>query len=491
MSTDTPAAPFAATFDSLRQFECPDWFRDAKLGIWSHWGAQSVPMYGDWYARNMYIEGHDQYRHHLRTYGHPSKVGYKDIVTRWKAENFDPEGLMDLYVSAGAKYFVGQATHHDNFFNYDSRIHRWNSVQMGPKKDITRLWKDAADARGLKFGLTEHHGAAFSWSNTNKGSDRSGPYAGIPYDGNDEAYQELYLPNREHYDPEHPGKLDIANWYTGNKRWHQHWLEVMKEIIDLYQPELLYSDGPVPFGERNGYDIGLQAIAYLYNASAARNGGVNQAVYNQKDRRQELYSVGVMDIERSQEPDIKPEPWQTDTSVGDWFYNVRDVYKTAGHVVELLVDIVSKNGNLLLNIPQRPDGTLDDECTHILTSMGRWIDVCGEGIYGTRPFRVSGEGGSAVRIEGFREDAVEWTSADLRFTRKCDTLYAFQMRWPEDGRTVIHSLRPDDRARSVRLLGGGQVPFEQAGGVLVAQLPERRPVDEVNCLAIEFDHLAE
>ena len=156
MSTDSTAAPFAATFDSLRQFECPDWFRDAKLGIWSHWGAQSVPMYGDWYARNMYIEGHDQYRHHLRTYGHPSKVGYKDIVARWKAENFDPEGLMDLYAAAGAKYFVGQATHHDNFFNYDSRLHRWNSVQMGPKKDITRLWRDAADARGLKFGLSEH-----------------------------------------------------------------------------------------------------------------------------------------------------------------------------------------------------------------------------------------------------------------------------------------------------------------------------------------------
>jgi len=260
----------------------------------------------------------------------------------------------------------------------------------------------------------------------------------------------------------------------------------MTEAIDTFEPDLLYSDGPTPFGEQS-YDAGLRAVAHLYNTSAAAHGGVNQAVYNQKDRNPDVYSIGVLDIERSQEPDIKPDPWQTDTSVGDWFYNVRDVYKTPAHVIEMLVDIVAKNGNLLLNIPQRPDGTLDDECEQILTGMADWVAVCGEGIYGTRPFRVSGEGPSSVHIEGFHEDAVAWTSADLRFTRKNNVVYAFQMRWPTDGRAVVRSLGAADRVRSVRLLGAGELSFDQAHGVLVAELPDRPPLDGVTCLAIDLD----
>lgn len=483
VSVDIMPGPFEPSLDSLRQFECPAWFRDAKFGIWSHWGAQSVPMYGDWYARNMYLEGSDQYRHHLRTYGHPSKVGYKDLVRLWRAERFDPEGLMDLFVQAGAKYFVGQAMHHDHFFNYDSRIHSWNSVRLGPEKDITGLWRRAAVSRGLPFGLTEHLGATFSWSRVNKGSDQEGRYAGVPYDGADPADEDLYLANQRHYDPAAPGKLDP--WYTDDEKWHQRWLEIIKEVIDLYQPDLLYSDGPLPFGD-DRYDAGLLAVAHLYNASAARNGGVNRAVYNQKDRRQEIFSVGVLDIERSQEPEIRPYPWQTDTSVGDWFYNIRDVYKTPSHVIEMLVDIVAKNGNLLLNVPQRPDGTLDEECVHLLEEVGDWLEICGEGIYGTRPYRLSGEGNSQVRIKGFTEDPVDWTGADLRFTQKADTIYAFQLRWPDDGRTVVRSLAPDERVTSVRLLGAGELPFEVAEGVLVARLPERKPVEGVNCLAIDL-----
>ena len=198
-------------------------------------------MYGDWYARNMYHEGSEQYRYHIRHYGHPSKFGYKDIVQLWKAEQFDPESLMDLYVAAGAKYFVAQAMHHDNFFNYDSKIHRFNSVNMGPKKDIVALWKAATTRRGLPFGLTEHLGATFSWYQFNKGQDKEGPY-----DRNDPEYEDLYLPNREHHDPDAPQR-EPKPWYTENSRWHQHWLDVIKEVIDLYQPDLLYSDGGLPF----------------------------------------------------------------------------------------------------------------------------------------------------------------------------------------------------------------------------------------------------
>lgn len=296
----------------------------------------------------MYDEGSEQYRYHIRHYEHPSKFGYKDIVQLWKAENFDPESLMDLYVAAGAKYFVAQAMHHDNFFNYDSKIHRWNSVNMGPKKDIVALWKAAASSRGLPFGLTEHMGATFSWYIFNKGQDTEGPYAGIPYDGNDPAVEDLYLPNREHYDPNNLSS-EPKPWYTENAWWHQHWFDVMKEVIDLYQPDLLYSDGGLPFASawdnRDAslddplFEAGLQAVAHFYNTNAAANGGVNRAVYNQKDRRPDVYHIGILDIERSQEPDIKPEPWQTDTRVGDWFYHVKSEYKKPAHVIEILVDI--------------------------------------------------------------------------------------------------------------------------------------------------------
>jgi len=485
MKTDIKKGPFEPTFESLRTYECPEWFRDAKLGIWSHWGAQSVPMYGDWYARNMYYEGSEQYLYHIRHYGHPSKFGYKDLVQLWKAEKFDPDSLMDLYVDAGAKYFVAQAMHHDHFFNYDSKIHRWNSVNMGPKKDIIGLWKSAAEKKGLPFGFSEHLGATFSWWKWNKGSDKEGAYKGVPYDGNDPAYEDLYLPNREHYDPNQKF-WDLEPWFSPNKWWHQRWFDIMRELIDLYEPDFLYTDGGLPFGE-NMYEAGLNAVAHLYNTSAANHNGKNNAVYTQKDRQKEIYSVGVLDIERSQSPEIKPEPWQTDTCLGDWFYNVRSVYKKPGHVIEILVDIISKNGNLLLNVPQKPDGTIDDECTYTLKELAKWIKVCQEGVYGTRPFRTAGEGYSKVHIEGFREDAVNWTSSDFRFTTKGKTLYAFQMRWPEDNRAVIKSLTPAEKVKNVRLLGVGNVPFEQPYGTLVVKLPDKRPTEYVNCIAIELE----
>ncbi|RZT27597.1 alpha-L-fucosidase [Kribbella sp. VKM Ac-2569] len=474
--------PFDATFESLATFECPDWFRDAKLGIWAHWGAQSVPRYGDWYARNMYREGTDQYRYHLRTYGHPSQFGYKDVVQLWKAERFDPDELMDRFAAAGARYFVAQAVHHDNFFNYESTVNRWNSVKFGPGKDIVGLWKTAADRHELPFGITEHLGATLGWLAVNKGADKRGPLAGVPYDGSDPAYRDLYLDNSR-YLPEVDVEVQDP-WYSEDPAWHRHWLESVTEMIDRYQPDLLYSDGPLPFGEID-YTPGLQAVSHLYNTSA-RIHGANRAVYQQKDRRPEVSVVGVMDIERSQTPGIHPAPWQTDTSVGDWFYNVRDVYKTAGHVIEMLVDIVSKNGNLLLNVPQLPDGTIDLECSQLLDDLGAWMRVCGEGIYGTRPFRVFGEGPSTVVIKGFTEDRVSWTSSDFRFTRRDNTVYAFQLAWPDDRRAVIRSLADHETVAGVRLLGHGPVPFEQAEGILVAKLPDTAPLDVANCLALDL-----
>lgn len=489
---------FEASFESLRNFECPAWFQDAKFGIWSHWGPQSVPMFGDWYARHMYVQGTSQYYYHLRHYGHPSKFGYKDLCALWKAEKFDPDQLMELYVKAGAKYFVGQAMHHDHFFNYPSKLNRFNSMEVGPGKDICGLWKKAADRYGLPFGLTEHLGASFAWWHVNKGSDSYGPYAGVPYDGNNPAYRDFYHDNYEHVSDTKPVKagsdiwLPIDIWYTKNEKFHEYWLKVMKELIDLYQPDLLYTDGGLPFAESGEdltnhplYEKGLEAVAYLYNTSIKKN-GENKAVYNQKDRRQEIYQVGILDIEKSQLPGIRPDPWQTDTCIGNWFYDVRQEFKRPGHIIEMLVDIISKNGNMLLNILQLPDGSIDDETVYILKELEAWFKVCSEGVYGTRPWRCFKEGDTGVVIEGFKEEKTQWNSSDYRFTAKGNTVYAFMLCAPEQRVAVIKSLLPEEKVRNVRLLGYGNVEFVQSFGILTIKLPEQLPTSYTNCLAIEL-----
>ncbi|MCL2284810.1 MAG: alpha-L-fucosidase, partial [Firmicutes bacterium] len=428
---------FDASFDSLQTAGCPDWFRDAKFGIWSHWGPQSVPMYGDWYARNMYIQDTPQYIYHVRHYGHPSKFGYKDVCALWKAENFNPGELMELYHKAGARYFVAQAMHHDNFFNFPSKLNPMNSAQVGPMKDICGLWKQAADKFNMPFGLTEHHGASFSWWRVNKGCDTHGMHKGVPYDGNDPAWQDFYYPNQaEGTDDPHR----VFPWYTEDAAFRQHWLGVMKELIDLYTPELLYTDGNLPFGnhlpsgyqavEDGDYSCGLEAVAYLYNKSIEKY-GTNRAIYTHKDRRPEVHRVGILDIEKSQLPGIAEKPWQTDTCIGNWFYDVRQKFKTADHVVEMLVDIISKNGTMLLNILQKPDGTIDDESRFLLNEMAEWFNICSEGVYETRPWKVAGEGIVKVAIEGFREDKTAWHESDFRFVQKHNTVYAFMLGNPK------------------------------------------------------------
>jgi alpha-L-fucosidase len=467
ITLDTQKGPFEPMWNSLRTFTCPAWFRDAKLGIWAHWGPQVVPQYGDWYARRMYEEGSDQYLYHWRQYGHPSKFGYKDIVKLWKAERFDPEALMDLYAAAGAKYFVAQAAHHDNFDNWDSKHNPWNAVRVGPKKNICALWQAAARKRGLRFGLTEHLGATYSWWASNKGADASGPYAGVPYDGNDPAYESLYLPNRDEFAKQN------RPWLTANTWWHEHWFKRVKDLIDQHQPDLLYSDSVLPFD-----DVGLSAVAHLYNTSAKLHGGANEAVYNQKDTKPEVYTIGVLDIERGGLTGIAEHPWQTDTCVAGWFYDVRARYKTPRHVIAMFIDIVSNNGNLLLNFTQRADGTLDDECTYILKRMADWIGDNGEGIYATRPWKRSNEGPTTDDSKGFDEPELKWTEEDFRFTTKGEDVYAFIMKWPNSARVCIKSLASGEGAkvRDVALLGSdGSLPFTQdAGGLYVDLLRDVR-----------------
>lgn len=478
---------YEATFESLSKHKCPDWFRDAKFGIWSHWGPQSVPMFGDWYARNMYIQDTDQYQYHVRHYGHPSKFGYKDICALWKAENFEPEKLMEQYYKSGARFFVAQASHHDHFFNFASKLNRFNSVEVGPHKDICGLWKAAAKKYDLPFGMTEHLGASFGWWRSNKGADSYGPYAGVPYDGNDPEYRDFYHDNYEHVAK--PGEEDKWVWLTGNQKFRDYWLAVMKEIIDSYEPDLLYSDSWLPFGENfesvenKDFQYGLEAVAYLYNQSE-RRWGENRTVYTQKSRKKEIYEVGTLDIERSQLPDISPEPWQSETCIGEWFYNAKAHYKRPQHIIDILVDSIAKNGTMLLNIVQKPDGTIDDEAMWILKELEKWFAVNGEAVYGTRPWRVSGEGSSMVKIDGFTEEQVPWQQDDFRFVQKDGKLYAFMM-CPQMGKTaVIKSLTEAEHVSSVRLLGVGELSFTQFSGVLVVNLPDKLPTSYANTLEI-------
>ena len=255
--TELAAGPFKPNWKSLQQYRCPDWFRDAKFGIWAHWGPQAVPRQGDWYARNMYQEGSDDYKHHLAVYGHPSKSGYKDIIPLWKAEKWKPDKLMELYRKAGARYFVAQAVHCDNFDLWDSKFHRWNAVEMGPKRDMVGDWKQAALKQGMRFGVSEHLGYSRCWFQTSHGADKTGPLAGVPYDGADSRSRTLY----------HPGDpLDCCR-YSDSPDWQHNWSNRIEDLVDHYQPDLLYTDGGIPFGE-----VGRSLVAHFTTRASAGMG---------------------------------------------------------------------------------------------------------------------------------------------------------------------------------------------------------------------------
>ena len=455
--------PFKPEMDSLKQYQCPAWFRDAKFGIWAHWGPQAVPMMGDWYARHLYVQGHPQYQHHLQHYGHPSTNGYKEIIPLWKAEKWAPDRLMALYKRAGAKYFVSMGSHHDNFYLWNSKLHRWNAVNMGPKRDVVGDWQQAARKHGLRFGVSEHLGASFTWFQDSHKADKTGPLAGVPYDGADPKYQDLY-----HF-PAEPGD---NGWYSTNPRWQQQWFDCIKELVDNYHPDLLYTDGGVPFGN----EVGRSLIAHFYNADASRHKGKVSAVYTCKQPSEGRW---VEDLERGVMAKVNPNAWQTDTSIGDWFYNKNWSFRPVSWTIHMLVDIVSKNGNLLLNVVQRPDGSLDPEVEQALRALAGWIAVHGEAIYKTRPWLVHGEGRVKAKGGHFGEDFA-YTAQDIRFTTRGRVLYAIALNWPDDGQLLVKSLAKPaggigNRITSVSLLGyRGKIEWTQTTNGLAAKLPKQR-----------------
>lgn len=493
--------PFEASWESLgNQYQCPEWFRDAKFGIWAHWGAQCQPEMGDWYAQRMYKQGDPAYQFHVKTYGHPSEFGFKDVCNIWKAEKFEPEKLVNLYKRAGARYFVAMANHHCNFDAWDSKYQPWNVMNVGPRKDIIGAWAKATRDAGLPFGVTVHAARAWDWFNVAHGSDKEGPKAGVPYDGAltkadgkgkwwdglDPA--DLYAPH------------GAARTKEAKQAYDEKFLNRVLDLITKYRPELLYfDDGILPL-RQSGEEYGLTIAAHLYNTSVKAH-GENRAVMNTKRLENPKHrKCLVWDIERGKSDRIEPFPWQTDTCIGAWHYyrsiHDRKAYKTPAQVIQMLVDIVSKNGNLLLNIPVRGDGSIDDQETAVLEEIARWMAVNQECIHGTRPFTVFGEGPSIGTDQAGRFGGVQdvpskgYTSQDFRFTTKGKVVYAIAMAWPKDGVLTVKTLAKGSKdypgeIGEVQLLGAGSKPqWERTDAGLVVTLPAAKPCDHAFVLKI-------
>jgi alpha-L-fucosidase len=496
-----PREPFEPRWESLANYKTPDWFRDAKFGIWAHWGPQCQPEAGDWYAREMYVEGSRQYRHHVEHYGHPSKVGFKDVIHEWRAEQWDPDELLGLYKQAGARYFMALANHHDNFDLFDSRHHAWNSTRIGPKQDIVGRWAEAARRQGLPFGVSVHAAHAWTWYETAQRADKNGPLAGVRYDGRLRRQdgrgqwwdgldpQALYAQDHAFSagsEADHRAIHQQWEWGNGASQpsaaYCRNFLARTLDLLDRYKPELLYfDDTALPLWPVS--DAGLRIAAHFYNQLAGKD-GKTQAVLFGKILDEQQRRCMVWDIERGQSQQIEPLPWQTDTCLGDWHYNravlERHGYKSTATVVQTLIDVVSKNGNLLLSVPVKGDGRIDVDERRIVEAVGDWMRVNGESIYGTRPWTTFGEGpalanSAPLTAQGFNEGkGLPLGAQDFRFAAKGDVLYASGFGLHAVRQVRIRSLASDRHkaVQRVGLLGGAQtLAFRQTAEGLDIELP--------------------
>lgn len=488
------AGPFEPTWRSLERYEVPEWFRDAKFGIWAHWGPQCEPEEGDWYARGMYQEGSRQYEVHRRKYGPQSQFGFKDVIHAWKAERWDPAELVALYKRAGAQYFFAMANHHDNFDLWDSKYHAWNSTKIGPKKDLIAGWAKAARDNGLRFGVSVHAAHAWSWYESAQGADTTGDLAGVAYDGklpkaDGKGTWWDGLDPQELYAQSHTPATDFAkpsalhgqwNWGAGavppDQAYCDRFYDRTIDLINQAQPDLIYfDDTALPLWPVS--DAGLKIAAHFYNANMARHGGNLEAVLFGKILDEQQRKTMVWDIERGQSDRIEPEPWQTDTCIGSWHYERgvydRDGYKSAATVIRTLVDVVSKNGNLLLSVPVRGDGTIDEKERAIVEGIAAWMDVNKEAIFGTRPWKVAGEGpqlaaAAPLNGQGFNEGKGKpATAADVRYTAKGDDIvYAMVLARPDGDVRLAQlakgAMHAERSVVGVQQLGAGKLNWRQS-----------------------------
>jgi alpha-L-fucosidase len=480
------------------QYSCPEWFRDAKFGIWFHWGPQAVPEQGGgWYARHMYMQdvgkqkfGKMAYPYHLQTYGHPSEFGFKDVINTWKAEKFDAEALVNFSKENGAKYIMALANHHDHFDLWNSTYHAWNSVNVGPKKDIIGEFAAATRKANLKFGVTSHDDRFLNWWLPAFGADETGEKAGVPYDGRltkadgkglwweglDPA--DLYGPIPENRTPEVIESIQ------------ENWEKRHLELVDKYQPDLLYNDGfNFSYGEH-----GKEVCRRMYNNSLNKNGKVDAVMLL---KRLELGTVN--EVESGGSNTLREYPWQSEITFTDWFYKKdRHLTHNARTILEMLVEAVSKNGNLLLSMELNPDGSIPPEIKEEVEIVGDWLKINGDAIYETRPWKVFGDGKS-VRGESEETVAGELRNAtdnqkhgehfnqrttatpafahdEVRFTTKGDDFFIIVMN-PGAGNFSIPSLgtnsevNPGNLQKLTQLFDGREISFEQNDESLVVNMP--------------------
>lgn len=495
---DLPIAsgPYEPTWNSIEANYpgTPAWLRDSKFGIWVHFGPQAAGESGDWYARKLYVEGTSAYENHLKKYGHPSEVGYKEVLRDWNPAKFSPKALVDIYKDAGARFLIIQGVHHDQFDMWDSKYQAWNSTRLGPKRDFLGEWEKASRAAGIRFGITFHHEYSWWWWQTAFQSDTQGDKAGIPYDGNltledgkgkwweglDPRY--LYGVNLREYEsvaeaantlwsPPKPGifsgHLEFAKWYA---KW---WALRMMDAVDKYQPDFIYTDGTdqQPFsgsGTGTGYkcDAMQRVIADFYNRTLADRGEVD--VFSIVKFRKTTNGT-VNTCETGIPEGIKDDQaWIAETPVGDWFYGPNFVYSSDA-VIRYLLEIVVRDGSFGLSIPLHPDGSMDVACHEMLHEVGEWMRVNGDGIYGSSAWKVLGEGKDGKlntlpggRIGQWQADHVFYNT-DFRFTvGKDGMLYVWCMTVPKAGdKLTIVSLGTnkglfDKKIRSVELMGTEQ-----------------------------------
>jgi alpha-L-fucosidase len=496
---------YEPTWESFAEnYQVPEWFRDAKFGLWAHWGPQCVEGTGDWMGRRLYMEGDNAYEYHKEHYGHPSEFGFKDVLPLLKAEHWNPDSLVAFYKEVGARYFVAMANHHDNFDMWDSKYQEWNAKNIGPHRDVLAEWKAAADKAGLPFGVSVHADHAWTWYETSQRYDTRGDKMGVPYDGiltKEDGKGKWW----EGYDPQHLyrqnhplSKGSWCVWQQGGQWEWQNGASVPDEefatniynrtvdIINRFNPDFIYFDSTgLPLWPVS--DCGLKIGAHFYNHNMATHNGKNQAVMTGKILTEEQKKGIVWDVERGAPNEMIPLPWETCTCIGGWHYNQsiydNNAYKSASTVIKTLVDVVSKNGNLLLSIPLRADGTFDDKEEVVLHGIAAWMKVNGESIYATRPWHIFGEGPIAestiqINAQGFNEGAYANAGSDeIRFTQTKKYLYATALGWPAEGNTVtIKALGKDSKyfsgnIKSVELLGYGKVKFTRTAEGLVVTLP--------------------
>jgi alpha-L-fucosidase len=466
--------PFRPDWASLQNHKTPQWYGDAKFGIFIHWGLYSLPAFGsEWYSRDMYVQGSPEFAHHVATYGPQARFGYKNFIPQFKAEHFDPAAWVTLFRDAGARYVVPVAEHHDGFSMYDTHLSDYSTVKMGPRRDVLGDLKSAIKAQGLHFCLSSHR-AEHDWF-----FDGGRQF---PSDVSDPAHAGLYGPAQSRIVGRNSDDL-FSDYTYVSQFWLDDWLARQAELVTRYDPELIYFDWWI--GQPSFRNTLPSFLAYYYN-SAARSGG--SAIVNYK-LGEFADGAGTLDIERGQAPGIRPDVWQTCTSISDksWGYIENDTYKSVEQIVHLLADVVSKNGNLLLNVGPRADGRIPDAAQGTLLAVGAWLKVNGEAIYGARPWTVFGEGPTEAANGSFAESkAKPYTSRDFRFTTGNGALYAIQLATPEDGQALVTAIHPDRVVKRVNLLGtDAPVRFAQTGAGLALTLPANVPRQPASVYRIE------